>query len=90
MSVEVNYWKLDAKYFFSGKDNLIRKDMELKNRSYFKDGIIENKKCKQCKYFKQSNNPKYGSCDYNYENVCRIILLPFNGNSVACKHLLGN
>ena len=84
--VESNYWELDAQFFFSGKENLIRKDMQLKGRAFYKDGISIQGRCGQCAYFKRYEDPKFGACNYEYENICRVILLPYNGNSVACTH----
>ena len=83
------YWEMDAQFYFTEEINLPRKDMELKGRSGFKDGILLGRECRRCKYFKVNEVNKvhsYGSCEYKYEDICRIILLPPFGDSVACMH----
>lgn len=87
-TIHCGYWELDAGYFFRGELNLPRIDMRKKHRQGFKDGILPDKKCNQCRYFvnKAKSN---GSCDYDYHDVCRMVLMSHDGDSVACKHFEG-
>jgi len=91
------YWKIQAQLFFKGLPPLSNRGCSDK-----KPGITWDKECKDCIYFndkKEDYQWIHGVCDFDYVEKYRdkyhrstkigfVLLLPDDGKTYACKHLI--